>query len=104
MKVILQNSANGRLISLQLDDLVKGAAKERMTLIKDYILEEDIQKKFENYLASLSPNEIIDLTIIARGLPLPMFDLIDLDDTVHLKAMDYRKHSTPATTDYKFNR
>lgn len=74
---------DGRLISLQLDDLVKGAAKERITILKDYMAEEEDIQKAEDYLSALSSNDIIDLTVISRGLRFPMLDVIALDDPVH---------------------
>ncbi|QPK94045.1 DNA integrity scanning protein DisA [Actinomyces sp. zg-332] len=74
---------DGRLISLQLDDLLKGAAKERSTILKDYMAEESDIQIAEDYLSSLSSNDIIDLTVIARGLHFSMLDVVALDDPVH---------------------
>ncbi len=73
----------GRLISLQLDDLVRGVAKERIVLLKDYMAEKSDIQKAEEHLISLSSNDIIDLTVLARGLNLPMLDIINLDDAIH---------------------
>lgn len=76
---------DGRLISMQLDELVKGTASQRITILKDYMAQQSDIHKAEEHLSSISATDIIDLTVIARGLNFAMIDQVLLDDPVHAR-------------------
>ncbi len=70
---VVELGADGRLLSLQLDELVSGVDSERELIARDYLPEgrgrktrlvSDVLHELDN----LSPSELIDLGVVARAL------------------------------------
>lgn len=74
--------ADGRLLALQVDDLLRGAASERALVLRDYIRNPDNVSEAEQRLSELSGDSLVDLSEIANTLGLGVYDPADLDRTV----------------------
>lgn len=74
--------AEGRLLSLQVDDLLRGAASERALVLRDYIADPANLEEIEEKLSGLSAESMVDLTQIAETLGVPVFDPADLDESI----------------------
>ena len=73
-KKIYELGADGRLVNMQLEELIGGLQKEEVQLIKDYIIkEEDIEKVLET-LSKLGHEELINLSSIAKILGYESFE------------------------------
>ena len=74
--------ANGRLLSLQVDDLLRGAASERALVLRDYVRDLDDLGEVEDHLATLSGESLVDLAKIAALIGAPVYDPADLDEAI----------------------
>lgn len=74
--------SSGRLLALQVDDLVRGSASERALVLRDYIRDPGAISNAEQHLSELTGEKLVDLSAIANVLGLGVFDVADLDRTV----------------------
>lgn len=74
--------SEGRLLALQVDDLVRGSASERALVMRDYIHDPSAVAASEAQLAGLVGDKLVDLMAIANVLGLGVFDVTDLDRLV----------------------
>ncbi len=74
--------AEGRLLALQVDDLLRGAASERALVLRDYIRTSEDLGDAEERLSSLSGESLVDLTKVANTLGLSTYEPSDLDRTI----------------------
>ncbi|WP_099332543.1 DNA integrity scanning diadenylate cyclase DisA [Actinomyces minihominis] len=72
----------GRLLSLQVDDLLRGAASERALVLRDYVADPSMLEVVEERLAALSGESLVDLAQIAESLGMSVYDPADLDEVV----------------------
>lgn len=73
---------DGRLLSLQVDDLLRGAASERTLVLRDYIADPIMLDDVEDKLSALSGESLVDLSQIAESLGMSIYDPADLDEVV----------------------
>ena len=73
-KKIYELGADGRLVNMQLEELIGGLQKEEVQLIKDYIIKEENIEKVVEDLSKLGHEELINLTAIARMLGYESFE------------------------------
>jgi diadenylate cyclase len=69
---VLELGTDGRLLSLQLEELITGVDAERELVIRDYLPAGRRARTPEDYLArleALSPTELVDPAAAARGTP-----------------------------------
>ena len=71
--------SEGRLLALQVEDLVRGSASERALVMRDYIANPDDLARVEAELSSLGSERIVDLTAISNILGLDVYEVADLD-------------------------
>ncbi|QWW19864.1 DNA integrity scanning protein DisA [Schaalia sp. 19OD2882] len=74
--------SGGRLLALQVDDLVRGSASERALVLRDYVREPAGLASVEAQLSEMAAEKIVDLSAIANVLGLGVFDVADLDRTI----------------------
>lgn len=74
--------AEGRLLALQVDDLLRGAASERALVMRDYIRSPEAIGEAEQRISDLSADSLVDLTQIANILGLGVYDTTDLDRSI----------------------
>lgn len=74
--------SSGRLLALQLDDLVRGSASERALVLRDYVREQEALTTVEERLSSLTGEKLVDLSAIANVMGLGVYDVADLDRTI----------------------
>ena len=77
---VLELGTDGRLLSLQLEELVTGVDNERELVIRDYLPTGRKSKTPEKTLArleSLSPTELVDPAAVARALDLGSGEHLD---------------------------
>ncbi len=67
-KYISEVGAEGRLIQMQLDELMANVREENLVLIRDYIAADVDSKKVKEQLLELDNEELIDLLNIAKSL------------------------------------
>lgn len=79
--------ADGRLLTLQVDDLLRGAASERALVLRDYIRDPGALDEVELKLSNLSAESIVDLSQIAEIIGAPVFDPADLDEPLHARGI-----------------
>jgi diadenylate cyclase len=75
---VIELGADGRLLALQLDELIAGSGADRELVIRDYV--DTTRRDGEQVLAALaalSSTELLDLGHIARVLGLPGGDALD---------------------------
>jgi diadenylate cyclase len=79
---LIELGEDGRLLQLQLDEMMGGVDDDRRLVVKDYVSEEDdCQLEHAVYrLASLSTDDLLDIRRVARVLHLSTDD--DLDATL----------------------
>jgi diadenylate cyclase len=80
---IIELGTEGRLVRLQLDELMGGVEEDRRLVIKDYFHEDSnwhVDEALES-LADLSTEDLLDLKAVGAALHLPDKQL-DLDETV----------------------
>ena len=78
---------DGRLLSLQVDDLLRGSASERALVLRDYVRDPDALSDVELRLSGLSAESLVDLTQIAEVLGAPVFDPSDLDEPIEARGI-----------------
>ena len=71
--------SEGRLLALQLDDLIRGSASERALVMRDYIRDQAHVASVEKHLSDMPSEKLVDLTVIANVLGLSVFEVADLD-------------------------
>ena len=71
--------SEGRLLALQVEDLIRGSASERALVMRDYIRDPTDVARVEAELTSLGSERIVDLTAIANILGLDVYEVADLD-------------------------
>ena len=71
--------SEGRLLALQVDDLVRGAGSERALVLRDYIRDSSAVATAEAALSELASDRLVDLAAIANVLGLGVYDPCDLD-------------------------
>ena len=71
--------SEGRLLALQVDDLVRGAGSERALVLRDYIRDSAAVATAEAALSELASDRLVDLAAIANVLGLGVYDPSDLD-------------------------
>ncbi|MCD4549970.1 MULTISPECIES: DNA integrity scanning diadenylate cyclase DisA [unclassified Schaalia] len=74
--------SSGRLLALQVDDLVRGSASERALVLRDYVRDPETLHITEQRLSELTGDKLVDLSAIANVLGLSVFDVSDLDRTI----------------------
>ena len=77
---VLELGSDGRLLSLQLDELVTGVDIERELVIRDYLPNGRKSRKPEEVLADLerlSPTDLVDIAAVARDLGLGASEHLD---------------------------
>lgn len=77
-----QLGEEGRLLALQVDDLLRGTSSERQLLLRDYIPAAESLLEVEEGLAALSGETLVDLSAIARVMGIPVTDPADLDEVI----------------------
>ncbi|MDO5048616.1 MAG: DNA integrity scanning diadenylate cyclase DisA [Actinomycetaceae bacterium] len=70
---------DGRLLELQMDDLVRGSASERALVIRDYIRQPKHVSAAELALSKLDDEALVDLTRICATIGHAVVDSSDLD-------------------------
>lgn len=70
---------DGRLLALQVDDLQRGVASERLLVLRDYVRQPEKLDSVEKQLAHLTADSLVDLAKIANILGLAVYDPSDLD-------------------------
>ena len=71
--------SEGRLLALQVDDLVRGAGSQRALVLRDYIRDSSAVATAEAALSELASDRLVDLAAIANVLGLGVYDPSDLD-------------------------
>lgn len=74
---ILELGNEGRLISMQLNELVRHIERDGILLIKDYLNEEMEYENIYKSIQKLTQNELLDLDIIAREIGYSGEPLVD---------------------------
>jgi diadenylate cyclase len=77
---VLELGSDGRLLSLQLDELVTGVDNERELVIRDYLPTSRRKRTAEEVLAeieALSPADLVDVAAVARALGLGASEHLD---------------------------
>src|SRR3954453_9493128 len=77
---VLELGSDGRLLSLQLDELVTGVDAERQLVVRDYLPSGRRKRTPEAVLAdleSLSPADLVDIGAVARALGLGASEHLD---------------------------
>ena len=77
---VLELGSDGRLLSLQLDELVTGVAQERELVVRDYLPQGRKARKVEDVLGELeglSPADLVDIASVARALGLGAAEHLD---------------------------
>ena len=74
--------SEGRLLALQVDDLVRGSGSERALVLRDYTRDASAVSAAEAALSELASDRLVDLAAIANVLGLGVYDPTDLDRTI----------------------
>ena len=77
---VLELGSDGRLLSLQLDELVTGVDLERELVIRDYLPSSRKKRSPEDVLGDLeklSPTDLVDVAAVARALGLGASEHLD---------------------------
>jgi diadenylate cyclase len=77
---VLELGSDGRLLSLQLDELVTGVDNERELVIRDYLPTSRRKRTPEEVLGdleALSPTDLVDIAAVARALGLGASEHLD---------------------------
>ena len=73
-KQIYELGDDGRLVSMQLEELIGGLEKEELQLIKDYIVKDVDAEKILEELSTLETDELMKLPVIAKILGYESFE------------------------------
>ena len=68
---VIELGTDGRLIALQLDELVGGVALDRELVVRDYLLDGCSQREVLVALDALDGTELLDLTVVAGAFGYP---------------------------------
>ena len=74
--------SEGRLLALQVDDLVRGSGSERALVLRDYTRDASAVSTAEAALSEVASVRLVDLAAIANVLGLGVYDPTDLDRTI----------------------
>ncbi|MBF0955882.1 MAG: DNA integrity scanning protein DisA [Actinomyces sp.] len=74
--------SEGRLLAVQVDDLVRGSGSERALVLRDYTRDASAVSTAEAALSELASDRLVDLAAIANVLGLGVYDPTDLDRTI----------------------
>ena len=74
--------SEGRLLALQVDDLVRGSGSERALVLRDYTRDASAVTTAEAAISELASDRLVDLAAIANVLGLGVYDPTDLDRTI----------------------
>jgi diadenylate cyclase len=76
---VLELGTDGRLLSLQLDELVTGVDTDRELVVRDYLPpgKKRTPEGVLDELATLSPTELVDVSVVAKALGLGTSELLD---------------------------
>jgi len=77
---VLELGTDGRLLSLQLEELVTGVDAERELVVRDYLPGGRRKRTTEQVLAdleSLSPTDLVDISMVAKALGLRQGDHLE---------------------------
>jgi diadenylate cyclase len=77
---VLELGSDGRLLSLQLDELVTGVDLERELVIRDYLPHKSRKRTADDVLGDLeglSPTDLVDVAAVARALGLGASEHLD---------------------------
>jgi len=77
---VLELGTDGRLLSLQLEELITGVDAERELVVRDYLPAGRRKRTTEAVLAdleSLSPTDLVDISMVAKALGLRHGELLD---------------------------
>jgi diadenylate cyclase len=77
---VLELGTDGRLLSLQLEELVTGVDPDRHLVVRDYLPTGKRAPTTDDALASLgalSPTDLVDINAVARSLGLGTNELLD---------------------------
>lgn len=77
---VLELGTDGRLLALQLEELVTGVDAERHLVIRDYTDQQRTDRSVENVLddlGRLTPAELVDVAAVAAALELPSAEPLD---------------------------
>ena len=74
--------SEGRLLALQVDDLVRGSGSERALVLRDYTRDASAVSTAEAALSEPASDRLVDLAAIANVLGLGVYDPTDLDRTI----------------------
>lgn len=77
----------GRLLALQLDDLVSGAAQERNLVLCDYVHPRSALHRAQDELANLDGEALVRLDAIAQAIGHPTVDASDLDQVLKTRGL-----------------
>ena len=73
-KQIYELGEDGRLVSMQLEELIGGLEKEELQLIKDYLVKDEKGEDIKEQLTKLGPEELIKMQSIAKILGYESFE------------------------------
>ena len=76
-RYILELGNEGRLISMQLNELIRYIERDGILLIRDYCKEEAITMRYIKKFKSLNSEELVDLETIAKVLGYAGVSLVD---------------------------
>ncbi len=77
---VLELGSDGRLLSLQLDELVTGVDNERELVVRDYLPSSKRKRSSEEVLAdieALSPTDLVDVAAVANALGMGSNEHLD---------------------------
>ncbi|GGP98070.1 DNA integrity scanning diadenylate cyclase DisA [Streptosporangium pseudovulgare] len=77
---VVELGTDGRLLSLQFDELVAGTETDRELIVRDYLPTEGRRRGFAealHHLDELSSSDLLDLSVVARVLGHPGSDALD---------------------------
>ena len=73
-KQIYELGEDGRLVSMQLEELIGGLEKEELQLIKDYLVKDEKGEEIQEQLSKLGPEELMKMQSIAKILGYESFE------------------------------
>ena len=73
-KQIYELGEDGRLVSMQLEELIGGLEKEELQLIKDYLVKDEKGEAIQEQLSKLGPEELMKMESIAKILGYESFE------------------------------
>lgn len=76
-RYIVELGNEGRLVSMQLSELIRFIERDGILLIRDYCAEELEHSNVYNEIQKLSAEELVDLDLLAKILGYPSMPLVD---------------------------